>query len=134
MGEWSEQERVEFAATFNPSGLRAARAQLIPYASDAVVAASGACAQADAEVWRCYYEWRMTTEDGGQTAAGNSPAEVDDETILKARKAVETALQRAEHEDFALIQVIRDELRSKPDAVTRSAPQPGERPRFWRRR
>lgn len=117
VGEWPEEERAEFAATFNPPGLRAARAKLIPYASDAVVAASGVCAQADAEVWRCYGEWRTMTEDSGQAAAGNSSAGVDDETILKARKAVETALQKAEHEDFALIQVIRDELRSKPEAV-----------------
>jgi hypothetical protein len=123
LDEASEQQLIEFAATYEPVGLIAAKARLIPFASDAVVAASAVCEKADLEVWRLYGQWRTMAKDSKQAAAaGNLLEAADDETMLKARRAVNVALQEAEDQELALIQLMRKELHSRPETGLRPWP------------
>ena len=56
------------------------------------------------------------------------------EAAISARKAIDPALDEAEETDKVIVDLIRDELRSRPEAVALPVSRPDERPRFRRRR
>jgi hypothetical protein len=113
-----EQQLKDFFSSYEPPGWFEARTRLIPYASDAVLDASNGSEGADQEVWNLYRQWLTLVEDNKRAVKSGSPwAAADDETMIKARREVNFALEEAETQDQALIKVIRDELRSKPEAA-----------------
>jgi hypothetical protein len=134
--EKSAQYLQDFLPSYEPPGWVQAQARLFPYGSDAVVAACAASTRADNQVWRLYIQWQLMTDDAERAAkSGGLLVVADAETMLKARKAFDQAIQTAQNRDMDLIEVIRGELRSKPEAVMPPPPAlPAVRRRFWLRR
>jgi hypothetical protein len=77
----------------------------------------------------------MLAEDNRLAVESGRPgAALDGQTMIKVRKDVGPALEEAEARDQALIKLIRDELRSKPEAaVTITEVRPPRRT-LWHRR
>jgi hypothetical protein len=95
-----------------------AQARLVAYASDEVLDAFEATRQADLAVSGRYRQWLMLAEDNRLAVESGRPGTAHDgQTMIEARKAVGPALEEAEARDQALIKLIRDELRSKPEAA-----------------
>jgi hypothetical protein len=102
--------------------------RLSGYASDAVVAASEAAIQADAKASSLSYLLRQRAEE----ALDVPPPEREVRTIIESLHIAHEAGRAA---DDALINVIRYELRSKPEAVLQPLTVlPAVRRRFWLRR
>jgi hypothetical protein len=132
--EKSAQDLQDFLSSYQPPGWVQAQARLFPYGSDAVVAACAASTRADNQVLRLYIQWQLMTEDADRVAnSGGLLVVADAETILKARKAFDTAIQTAQSRDMELIEVIRGELRSRPEAATAPPTLPAMRRRLLRR-
>lgn len=99
------------------------RSRLMAYASDQVLGAFEASETADVEVVARFRRWRMLAEDGKQASESGRPSAAHDgqETIDIGRE-IRPALDEAEAKDEALIELIRDELRSHPEAAVLPAP------------
>lgn len=124
--DW-EQKLRDFFFRYEPGDLQVA-ARLTAYASDKVLEAHKAALEAHiAAVFRVQL-WRKATDDNARAADSGGPSIAD--RHQQALKAIRETDAREER----LIEVIRDELRSKPEAVTLPAPLPAERRRFWHRR
>jgi len=126
MDEASEQQLKEFFDSYHAPGWFQAQARLTAYASDPVLAAFEASEQAHHEVWARYQRYRMMADDNKRaTETGQFGSAHDGEETLAARRAVDPAVEEAEAQDQALIKLIRDELRSIPEAARLSSPQLG---------
>jgi hypothetical protein len=133
--EVTERQVKDFVAGYEAPGFFEANSRLLAYGSDVVIDASNASAYTHAEVRRLYGQYRMMADDSKQAAeAGNPWAAADAETMTKARREVNLGLEAAETQDQALIKVIRNELRSKPEAATLPAALPTRRRMVWHRR
>lgn len=133
---WDEATEEQLKAVFDgydPPGLFEAQGRLSAYASDAVLDAFQAASRAHGEVRTRYQRYAAMADDNKQVAeTGYGTAHGGEETIA-ALRAVDPAVKDAEEKDEALIKLIRDELRSKPEAATLPAPVPAKRRRIWHR-
>jgi hypothetical protein len=126
LDEDSEEKLREFFDSYQAPGWFQARARLTAYASDPVLAAFEASEQAHHEVWACYQRYRMMADDNKRAVeTGQFGAAHGGQETIDARKAVHPAVEEAEVQDQALIKLIRDELRSIPEAARLSLAQPG---------
>jgi hypothetical protein len=104
--------------------------RLTAYASDAVLGAFLAASRAHGEVLFHYRRYRMTVDAvKRQAEATHGMADGSKETV-EAHKVVSTAVEEAEVHDQALIVLIREELRSKPEAAMLPASEPPRRRRI----
>lgn len=124
------QRLRDYLASFKSPDWIESQARLVPYASDAVLAASNASQEADDQVWWLYHQWVGMLESNERVIeAGNPRAAFEAEPLLKAGGEVNVALETAGTLDQTLIDMIRSELRSRPEA----AAPPGELPAQHRR-
>lgn len=112
--KWSEKQLVEFILTYEPGPAEvAALSRLMPYASDLVVEIAGGCRTADLKVWDACASWRDLALDGKEAA--------DEAALVKARAAVDSALQVVQKMEWDLVHVIRVELARGPVAAREEA-------------
>lgn len=132
--EASEQQRNDFFASYQPPNWFQAQARMAAYASDTVLDAFEGSEQAHLEVWMRYQRYRTMADDNKLASESGRPGVAHDghETVA-ARKAVDPAVEEAEAMDQALVKLIRDELRSKPEAAALPAAVPTRRQMFWQR-
>ena len=124
--EESEQQLKPFFDSYEPPVWFEAQARLIAYASDPVLTAFEAREQAQHEVWARYQRYRMMADDNKRAAeTGQIGAAHDGQETIDARRAVDAAVEEAEAQDQLLIKLIRDELRSLPEAARLSSAQTG---------
>lgn len=125
------QRLRDYLASFESPDWIESQARLVPYASDAVLAASDASQEADDQVWWLYNQWLGMLETNERAIeAGNPRAAFDAEPLLKARGEVNAALEAAGTLDRTLIDMIRSELRSRPEAAAPPPTLPAVRRRF----
>ena len=129
-GPGQRQERCQRIRARGTSSSR-----LGAYASDAVLDALEAASLAHSEV-RARYAHRDALREQIRLAreSGRPQAAPDGQTMLDAHRQIDPALQEAEVKDEVLIKLMRDELRSKPEAAALPAAVPVRRRRFWHRR
>jgi hypothetical protein len=129
-----EQKLKEFYQNYELPGVFEAQGRLVAYASDAVMDTFNASRGAHAKV-RVQYSHRAALQEQIRTAQANGTPQSapDGGTMMDAQRKLDAALEAADAADEALIKVIRDELRSKPEAATLPALLPAKRPRFWQR-
>jgi hypothetical protein len=90
-----------------------------------VLHAFEATQQADREVSERYRHWITLGEESRlAVASGHLGAAHEGETMLPAHRAIRPALEEADVKDQALIKVICDQLRSKPEAALTMADPP----------
>jgi hypothetical protein len=131
----SEQHLKDFFGSYDAPGWFQAQARLTAYASEAVLDASKASERAHREVWARYQRYRMMADDNKLAAeTGNQAMAHDGKATVQVRHDVDPAVEEAEAMDQALIKVIRDELRSKPEAAMVPAIEPAKRRGLWHRR
>lgn len=129
------QPLMEYIATLESPDWMEAQARLVAYASNGVLAAFKASQKADDETWWLYDQWLgMLQTSRLAIGAGNPKAAFDAQALRKAGAEVEVAVKKAGTQDQALIDVIRAELRSKPEAALPPAALPAVRRGSWRRR
>jgi hypothetical protein len=110
------------------------QAQLVAYASDTVTEAHKATREADATVRAVYSHTAALSEQVRVARASGSPQSGPDASTLKeSTRELDAALNAATAADEALIKVIRDELRSRPEAATPPPALPAVRRRSWLR-
>lgn len=128
----SEQQLAAFFEGYDPPGWFEVQSRLVAYASDPVVDAFKATSEAHEDVQRRYQRYSAMADENKLTLASGQvgPAHSGEET-LAALRAVDPVLKDAEAKDEALIKLIRDELRSKPEAATLPATRPVKRRRLW---
>lgn len=136
LDEDSEEQLKSFFDSYESPGWFQAHARLTAYASDAVLKAFDETTRADSEVRGHYEQWKMLFEDAKLAAESGrmDAAAQDSELALKARRNITPALAEAQEKDQALIKLIREELRSKPEATSVAVTVPAERRRRWHRR
>jgi hypothetical protein len=117
----------------DPLGPPEAQGRLTAYASDAVLEAFRFAGQAHIQVVVQYQQHRWTAVAGKKQAQTNGMVDGFKETIA-ARRAVDLPAKAAEAADEALIKLIRNELRRKPEAAVVPATALAKRRRFWHRR
>lgn len=131
-----EAERMlkEFYENYELPGMFETEARLVAYASDAVMEAHKVTRGAHATV-KVAYSHRAALRESAKLAqeSGRLEGVPDADTMMDADRQLDRALTAADAADDALIQVIRDELRSRPEAVTLPAALPVEHHRFLRR-
>jgi hypothetical protein len=103
------------------------RGRLYAYASEAVRAASDAALQADVKASTLSY----AAEDFRKSALDLLPNA--GETLQKITDGANSAHNEVRAADDALIEVIREELRSRPEAAMPPAQVPAVHRGFWRR-
>jgi len=111
-----------------------AESRLTAYASDAVREAFRLANEAHDKVLIEYLRYRRTADLYKRQVAATHGISDGFKVTVAARKAVDLPASRAEAADDALIAVIRDELRSKPEAATLPATVPAKRHRWPRHR
>jgi hypothetical protein len=117
--EEGEQQLKDFFDSFDPPGWFESQARLLAYASDGVREAFEATRRADLQASGLYQSYVMLAEDNRLAAASGDPgAATDGETMIKARTAVNPAVEEADAKAEVVIKLIRDELRSKPASTT----------------
>ena len=132
-GRLEDASEQEVALVFHSYGSRdwaATQGRLLAYASDAVRDVSGTAVQA-AGMTRERYRDVGRAQDRVNSAA-RSPA-AGENPLTEAVRALNDAFTSASRADKALIDTIRDELRSRPEAATLPATVPAERRRIWKR-
>lgn len=133
LDEEAEKKLREFFDGYEPPGWFQVQVRAVAYASDRVLGAFDEAELAHRKVWGCYRRWVELAEDNQLAVEAGNPSAVDGGAAITARKAIDPALDEAEEKDQALVDLIRDELRSKPEAATLPASQPVEHHVFWRR-
>jgi hypothetical protein len=130
----TEKKLQQFYENYELPGLFETQGRLVAYASDVVMDAFNASRGAHAHV-RVQYAHRAALRESARLAqeTGRLEGVPDAGTMLDAGRQLDGALEAADAADDALIKVIRDELRSKPEAATLPAPVPVVRRRFLRR-
>lgn len=134
--EATEQQRDEFFDSYQPPNWFQAQARMTAYASDAVLEAFDASERAHIEVWERYQRYRMMADNNKRASeTGQFGIAHGGEETIAARKLVDPAVDDAEVKDQALIKLIREELRSLPEAaIAPAANLPAVRRRFRHRR
>jgi hypothetical protein len=130
------QKLQEYRASLEVPGWNETQARLVPYASREVLSAYNACQEADSEVWWLHDQWLGMHKINRLAAEpGSTERHIDEEVLSEAGAAVAVAISTATARDRALIDLIRDELSSKPEAAV---PPPANlsavRRGFWHRR
>jgi hypothetical protein len=137
VAEEEEQKLKQFYENYELPGIFETQGSLVAYASDAVMDAFTASRGAHAKV-RVQYSHRAALRESARLAQQSSRLEgiPDSETMTDAQRQLDNALQAADAADDALIEVIRDELRSKPESAmpTVSVTVPAKRRGIWHRR
>jgi hypothetical protein len=134
MDKDSEERAEAYFATYETPKSFTAQGRMTAYASDAVLAAYEASRTATLEVILRHGDHLTLAVENRQAAASGNPAAAPGSQATKdARKAAELALEMAKAADDALIKVIRDELRSRPEAAMAPVQVPAPRRRFLRR-
>jgi hypothetical protein len=129
------QKLREYRDSQEVPGWNEAQARLVPYASREVLSAYNACQEADSEVWWLHDQWLGMHEVNRLAAEPGSPERhIDDGVLREAGDAVGVAVSTAMAREQALIDLIRDELRSKPEAATAPPALPARRRGFLHRR
>lgn len=122
----SEDQLKAVFDAYDPPGWFEAQARLAAYASDLVLEASHDANAAHREVRVCYQRYSMMADDNKlASASGQIGLAHGGEETLAARRAVDPAVDDADAKDARLIMLIRDELRSKPEAARPPSAQPG---------
>jgi len=131
--EATEAQLKEVLDKSQPPGWFQTHARLTAYASDAVRTAFEEATQADSEVRGRYEQWTMLFADAKLAAESGrmDAAARDSDEAVKARKYIPAALDEAKEKDEALIKLIRDELRSRPEAANLPVSVSADRPRWW---
>jgi hypothetical protein len=106
--------------------------RLYAYGSDAVLAASDAAHRAHGEVGDRHHELEQLRELVAEQASALPDTAPEREALGKAGRKLTSAMEAASAAEKELIKVIRDELRSKPEAAVLPVTVPAERHRFWR--
>jgi hypothetical protein len=116
--EESEQKLKEFYETYELPGMFETQARLVAYASDAVMDAFNVSRGTHATV-RVRYSHRAAVQETIQLAqaAGDLNFMPNRQELSEANRQLDNALEAADAADQALIEVIRDELRSMPEAA-----------------
>jgi hypothetical protein len=116
--ETSEQKLNDFFANYEPPDWFQAQARMVAYASNPVLDAFEASHRAHLGVRDRYQRWKAMGDDNKRAAETGRPgAAHDGGETLKAHKEINPVLEEAEVRDEALIKLIRDELRSVPEAA-----------------
>lgn len=114
----SEQLLKDWLASYSPPGWFEAEARLLAYASDKVVTTFEETEQAKIAVWELHLRRLTIAEDNRLAAESGNPAGAHDgDVATKVRNDMDKALAASETKDLALITLIREELRSKPEAA-----------------
>ena len=127
----SEQKLKDFYEDYELPGVFEAQSRLVAYSSDAVVDAFQATKTAHAAVRMAYSRVEMFREQIRAAQANGSPRSAPDgDEIMDAQHKLDDELEAADATDEALIKVIRDELRSRPEAALPPTRLPAVRRRF----
>lgn len=132
----TEQQITDALDSYDPPGIFEARARLVAYATDEVLAAFEAASRAH-ETVRSAYAHRVALRESLTLAQASGRLEgiPDPETMTKAKRQLDGALEAAGAADDMLIDTIRIRLRSKPEAALQPlAGLPAVHRRFWLRR
>jgi hypothetical protein len=130
-----EQQMKEFYESYQLPGVFETESRLVAYASDSVMKAYRATRGAHAAVVVAYSHRAALQESNrlaGQT--GRQEGAASPEIMTDAQRKLDIALREADAADDTLIEVIRDELRSKPEAAMVPAEVPARHRGFWHRR
>lgn len=132
----SEQKLKELYDAYEPPGFFESRARLTAYASDVVIAASNAADKAHGEVRAARLQLEELREQIRTAQLNGTPQSAPDgETMMNANRQISSAREAADDADDVLVNIIRDELRSKPEAALQPVTAlPAVRRRFWLRR
>jgi hypothetical protein len=135
---WDEATEEQLKAAFDgydPPGLFEAQGRLVAYASDAVMDAFEVASRAHDEVW-AQYDRRVALKETIRLAQASGDLNImpNRQEVSEVNRQLNDVLRTAEAADQALIKVIRDELRSKPEAAALPATLPAVRSRIWDRR
>jgi hypothetical protein len=134
--EASEQQLKEFYNAYEPPGFFESRARMAAYASDVVLAASNTAGKAHGEVRAACLQLEELREQIRTAQLNGTPQSAPSgETMMNANRKINDAREAAETADDVVIMIIREELRSRPEAATEPpAALPAVRPGFWQRR
>lgn len=114
----SERKLEEFYANYELPGMFETQGRLVAYASDPVMNAFNASRAAHARVRVQHgHIAELQEEDRIAQRSGRPQGVPGGESMKDARLKLDDALKAADAADDALINVIRNELRSKPEAV-----------------
>lgn len=130
----TERKLKEFYENYELPAMFETQGRLVAYASDTVMAAFNASRGAHAKV-QVQYGHRAALRESARLAqeSGRLEGVPDGDTMLDAQRQLDIALEAADAADQTLIDVIRVELRSKPEAVMPSPTLPAVRRRSrWR--
>ena len=128
--EASEERLKDFYDAYERPGFFEWRSRLAAYASDVVIAASNAADKAHGEVRaRCSQLGELREQIRTAQLNGTPQSAPTGETMMSANRKINDALEEAESADDALINIIREELRSRPDAATAPPALPAVRRR-----
>ncbi len=131
LDEDSEQKIADFFASYQAPGWFETQARLVAYASDATRDAYEVSQRADSEAVARYQDYRLYAEDNKDALSSGNPEDAHDIlTMRESRRAMGQAVREAMTTDELLIKVIRDELRSRPEAAMPPPALPAVRPRF----
>jgi hypothetical protein len=130
-----EHELARFFERYELPGMFETEGRLAAYASEAVMSAYRAASVADAQVT---FEYGLPgglgqSAERGQLS-GRLEGVLDADTLLDAPRTLDAALHAADAADSALIEVIRAELRSRPEAAIPPAEGAVTRSRRQRRK
>lgn len=133
--EETEKQMESVLDSYDPPGSFEMRGRLVAYASDAAMSAFNVASGAHGEV-RGAYAHRDALKESARLAQASGRLEgvPDGDTMMTAHRQLNNALEAAGDADDALIKVLRDELRSKPEAALPPPALPAVRRAFWRRR
>lgn len=133
--EGSEQQLKEFYDAYEAPGFFESRARLASYASDVVLAASNAAGKAHGEVRARWMQLGELREQIRTAQLNGTPQSAPDgETMMNANRQINSAREAADATDDALIEIIRVELRIRPEAAMPPPALPAVRRRFRLRR
>jgi len=129
-----EQRLKQFYEDYELPGVFEVQARLAAYASDAVMKAHMATRGAHATV-KVAYSHRAALRESAELAqeSGRLGGVPDADTMMDAQRQLDNALKAADAADQALIDVIRNELRSHPEAAVLPVPLPRTRHGFLHR-
>lgn len=114
----AEKQMDEFYKSHEPPGLFDAEGRLVAYASDPVLTGFKLARGAHAAVWVARGHRDALLKTRKQAKESNLPEGIPDAEIMTdGERKLNSALQDAGDRDDALIDIIREELRSRPEAA-----------------
>lgn len=135
---WDEATEKQLKGVFDdddPAGLFEAQGRLVAYASEGVRDAFTVASRVHDEVW-AQYRRRVALNETIRLAQASGDLNMmpNRQEASEVSRQLNDFVGSADAADDALIKVIRDELRSKPEAATLLAPVPAEDRGFWQHR